>query len=407
MATGSVLIPLKTPGTPSELSQIPGFQPSSPTPRTVTLPTVGTIGTPAPSISIPRSPVVPPAVSLAGPSLATAKSYGTPELSPQFKSPYSLVKETPILAGTKESLPAHPHYSTALGSIRDPSIENQLADKGFIVTDRIFLSPRPGGTPQGRYAKAVNDRGQIVFIDLDIDGYISHHSTDLTMIETQQASVVPYSVMMGTAECAGKDVCGVAFECSGQLCTLTRSDPDLTPKTTILTTTEKTVERTATIDGIPIAYPIIRLSEIMANPKLASKSVDEVTRRIRNTSYNACMEENTKVRDAISTLSTKFAQLARTQNQKFLDLGKSIQTLEQYRGGYEQQSDPQKEKETEKSKKTAFNLRRRHELFVDLIRLCQGAASYLDQITTLNSNMTEYIEFINKAYDSLDKVYEE
>ena len=247
------------------------------------------------------------------------------------------------------------------------------------MTTDLVLTKSPTGQVEGRYLKTIYERGQTVFVELNTDGFVSVQPEDLTMIESKTASKVPLSVKTGTMDCAGLDVCGVAFECQGELCTLTREDPSMVPTEIVLHTVEKPTERALVEEGTPIAYPIVRLSEIDANNDQVVKSVDEATARIRNATYKACVEDMRKTDRICEDMKTKFKTFTGTVDIAFRKLGTSIRELEKYRMGYDNVP-PQNDEQREKLRTLAFNLRRRHDMLVDLLRICTQMPGYADQL---------------------------
>jgi hypothetical protein len=113
------------------------------------------------------------------------------------------------------------------GIVSNSSLENELLNAGYAPLSKIVIRT-DGGDKRTQYIKAINKNGQKVFILIDVHGYTTARSTDLTLVESQSASIVPYSLKTGAFNCAGKDVCGVAFECGADaVCVLSGGSDDL------------------------------------------------------------------------------------------------------------------------------------------------------------------------------------
>lgn len=400
------------PSPPSTPPRTPPRTPPVQSTSPVRLPTVSPIS-PIKSLPSVRLPTVSPTspvklstvtseVRRSGIGLSTsAKSYGTPGVTPLFKTPSQLSTENRISSVSS----AKPQFSTLSAPIPSPGVESQLFDKGYVTTDRI-LTKTPTGGVEGRYLKAINERGQTVFVELDTDGFVSVQPEDLTMIVSKRASKIPVSVKTGAMECAGSDVCGVAFECNGEVCTLTREDPSMAPSELVLHSVSKSTERSVVEEGTPIAYPLVRLSEIITDNSQVVQNVDAATSRIRNASYNACVEDMRKTNEICDEMKAKFKVLVGTIDVAFQKLGTSIKELECYRVDYDN-IPPQNDEQKEKYHKLAFNLRRRHDMMVDLLRICSQVSGYGDQLKFTSDKFDEFTQHIDEAYKGLDFVYQE
>ncbi len=407
--TRSVRLPTISPTVTSTIS--PTGLVSLPTISPTMLPSVRTSTIRLPTVSPTSSVVLPtvtPEVARSGIGLSTStQSYGTPTLSPLFNTPSQLVDEKAVLTKKSIVMPSSGtlQFSTISGPVTDSSVESQLASKGYITTDRV-LTKTPSGQVEGRYLKTINERGQTAFVELDTEGFVSVQPEDLTMIESKSASKVPMSVKVGTLECASSDVCGVAFECEGELCTLTRENPSMAPTELVLHTVSKPSERSIVEEGTPIAYPIVRLSEINADNEQVVKSVDAATARIRNASYKACVEDMRKTDKSCENLKSEFKTLSGTIDLAFRKLGSSIQELEKYRTGYDNVP-PQNDEQREKYRTLAFNLRRRHDMMVDLLRICVQVSTYSDQLRFVGEKFSELTRHVDEAYKGIEYVYKE
>ena len=371
-------------------------------PSAVGLPTV----TPIPN-SI-RLPTVTPEIEASGIGLATkSSSYGSASSNPVFSTPSQLATEKKILATS--SVVGSPvsglKFSTMSGVVPDQSVEDQLAIRGYITTDRV-LTKSPSGEVEGRYLKTINERGQIVYVEPDTEGYVSVQPEDRTMIESKSASKVPMSARTGTFECAGMDVCGVAFECEGELCTLTREDASMAPSELVLHTVGKPAERSVVEEGTPIAFPIVRLSEILVAPEQVVESIDTATVRIRNASYQSCVADMNRINRSLDSASGNFKTLVGTLDGTFKKLGASVNELEALRAGYDAVP-PQNDEQREKIRKITFNLHRRHDMLTDLLRLCKTVSAYGEHVNEISDKFSDFTDHIEEAYKGIDFVYEE
>lgn len=281
----------------------------------------------------------------------------------------------------------------------ESSVENQLATYGYITIGRI-ITKNSSSEIEGRYLKTINNRGQTVYIDpSDVDGWIGYENTDIVMYETDKPSKIPVSVRNGTLESVGIGISGIAFECDGEICTIIR-DGSMNPSETVLHTfNDKDGIGTDTFisEGSVIAYPVVRMGEILTDDMRVSHNIDIAVAKIRNVAYKFCHENMRQIMEQSKILNTNFDQLNSNIKQAFSDLGSSIRTLESYRGDYDQQP-PSNEEGKDNLRKIAFNLSVRHDMMVDLLKLCSSVIGYGDQIRDLTSKFKVMDQHIAKTY---------
>lgn len=330
--------------------------------------------------------------------------------------------------------------------LSDQTIEESLLNKSFIPTDRILIQTKEG--PFVQYLKVITDRGHTALIELDIDGDIAVSSKNIILhgvLPTQPThiNIIPYSIKAGTFECAGNDVCGIAFECHGEICTLTRTD-DLKPKEATFTIQKLNTASIGTLSNISgilpndyiRSYPIVRMSEILVNPQLLTENIDLVTKRIQRANYLKCSQEANIMLDNYNNMTDKLIEMGNTINSNLNLLRDTIDELEEYRKNFEtiktkpceireegkgegesKEEDPKSEEQSqeledikalnkEKYRKIIFNLRRRYDMLSDLIKICRDVNLFRDDINKLSDKFDKITQFINEGYKGLDKVYE-
>jgi hypothetical protein len=295
------------------------------------------------------------------------------------------------------------------GIVAKSALENELLHAGYVPLSKIVIQDSEGNR-KIQYVKALNKKGQKVFILLDVNGYITTRSTDLILIETNKAQVVPYSLKMGAVDCAGTEVCGIAFECgSSSLCVLSRDPEDLTPKETnfvfieqnetalgIIIPTEH-IEHTGQI----MAYPVIRLSEIRANPNLILENTDLVTRRLRNTSYKILVDDLKSFDKSIEELRTNFDTFMSTREKDATRLNRTLNQLDQWNEIY-MIHPPTTDDFKERYRNLQFNLSQRNEKIEILLRSMKKVADLRTEIDSISKTITDITEFFNKEFTYID-----
>lgn len=280
------------------------------------------------------------------------------------------------------------------GLIQNSSLENELLNAGYAVLGRIVV--RDGtGVDHTQYMKAVNKNGQKVFILIDGEGYSSARATDLTLIESDRATLVPYSLKTSAYTCAGKDVCGVAFECGpDSVCVLAREPQDLTPRETNFVYVERSSPAAASVDmdGTLSTYPVIRLSEIRANPELVLANTDVVTRRLRNTEYEYAHADLVATAAAARRVEEALNRFDALIDNTAPKINATLNTLSQWNEIYIS-NPPQDEVEKAKYRNLQFNLAQRNENISTLLRSMTRVNEYRAQLEDIARSIEEIVNF--------------
>ena len=286
--------------------------------------------------------------------------------------------------------------------VDEANVERKLTSKGYTPLERIFVRTELGPNKvEGRYIKVVNDKGQTALVELDSDGLVPAKPSDLILIESEQASVIPISTKLGTLESCGLDVTGVAFECTNGYCTMVRHPKTLEPKEIVLTTistieeqSSPIVPKVAILNGTPIPLPIVKFSEIMANPTSVNKAIDSATRKMRNKVFSTCMEDLVKTHQAVEEFHKVASSYYNQQITVFEKIKEQIRELEKWRNDYII-SGLREEKGKISLSKIPANLRVRFEKQMEQMILCGRAASHRQEIERLTNQFKEYLTSIN------------
>lgn len=292
------------------------------------------------------------------------------------------------------------------GIVSKASIENELINAGYAPLSKIVIQGE-GGEKRTEYIKAVNMMGQKVFIYIDANGYTTVKANDLTLISPQNASVVPYSIKTGAYNCAGKDVCGVAFECgSDAVCVLARAPNDLTPKESNFVFEEKSGETAVFEEGSIMTYPVVRLSEIRANPNLVLQNSDTVTRRLRNTVYTSLLQELATTQKSIEKLNESFLMFDKMRADAATKLNTTLTQLEQWNAVY-MSNPPNSDEAKDRYRMLQFNLSLRNENIALLLRSMMKVSELTSGINSITKQITDIIEVGDKEFANIDQAVSE
>lgn len=401
MITPGIPIPRMSPNVPAITAGLPTRK-MSPRVSMVT-PSGPVVPVMTPIIQSRQSPTARSALlnlttnQLSQPKLSTRTTPTFPVISPVSSSP---LLSKPVAEISNQGFEVKNYQ----GIIVNSSLENELLNNGYAPLSKIVIRAE-GGDKRTQYIKAINKKGQKVFVLVDVNGYTTARATDLTLVEAHTASIVPYSLKTGAYNCAGKDVCGVAFECgSDAVCVLSRGSNDLTPKEANFVFVEQNAPAAATLEseGSIMTYPVIRLSEIRVNPDLVLANTDIVTRRLRNTAYTSELQELDILRQSIDALNAAFNKFNLMRGSSAAKLNQTLTQLEQWNDEYIA-NPPTSDEGKDRYRKLQFNLAHRNEGIATLLRSMKKVADLhadIDVITKEINDITDYDEkeFMNVDY---------
>lgn len=289
--------------------------------------------------------------------------------------------------------------------ISGASLENELMHAGYTPLSKIVVKT-DAGDKRTQFIKGINRNGQKVFIEVDVHGYTTARTTDLTLIESHSVSIVPYSLKVGAFDCVSKEVSGVAFECgSDAVCVLKREGSNTTePKESNFVFVEQHAPAAAILDEGPgsiMSYPVIRLSEIRANPELVVCNTDTVTRRLRNEAYKTLLAELVCAQQSIQHLNEAFVGFNCAREEYAGKLNCTLTTLEGYNRDY-LKCPPTTDEAKEKFRLLQFNITQRNGGIETLLRCIKKIADKKAAIETLAHEIKELTEFCHREFATVE-----
>jgi len=294
-------------------------------------------------------------------------------------------------------------YGEYQGIITNSSLERELVNNGYNPISRIMVK---GDERKTKYIKANNKKGQIVFILIDTNGYTSSKDNDITLMDTNNATVIPYSSKMGAYSCAGKDVCGIAFECgSDSICILSHGDIDPTPIESNYVFVETKMD-TGKVSNTVMPYPIIKLSEIRANPNLILKNTDLVTRRLRNSNYNAELNAFNALQQSLQKLNNSVNKFSMITQNAAAGLTRTLAQLDEWNDIY-LENPPVNDEAKEKYRRLQYNLSHRNQGVSNLLRIMNKVSDKSKILELIGKEINELADLCEKEFANVEfAVYE-
>lgn len=370
---------------------VPSPSPISPVSVSPSLSSVSTSPSLSSEVTLPSAlpTVIPPSVSPIAP-LTTQVEPISPTTS-LMVSPLEQLRSTDMRTNGLE-------FATPDGMVENQDILKMLADKGFMPFNVINTQDQNGLNKMAKYIKVIDSRGNTSYVIIDMDGNVMTQASDLTTIETTNASNTPIMANTDVLDCTTMDVCAVAMECEDGVCMLMR-DNDANKKEVMLTKVEKRADEAMVESDSPIGYPVVRLSEIMQNPILVSKIIDSNTKKIRDAAikdYISRLDKTIEARNNAIKNTNKFLHVL---DEGFVKLIKDIKLLEKKRTQYDIMP-PKNNKEKEEYRKINYNIRNRNDLLVNLFKISKNIDRYTEVFNELSQDAETLTNFINENYSS-------
>ena len=333
------------------------------------------------------------------------KKPNSPKKKPSLKTIDKVLKITPDTE--KVNIPTlNDDQVDIIDNEVDDEIETELLSYGYIPLSNINIQ-NDHGEIINQYIKALNQMGQKVYILLDDDN-IQNLDSDLTLVETKNGNIIPFSLKSGSLKMAGMDTAGIAFECDQNgLCVLNNvmneEDENLTSVESNFTFVEERTNSAAVVEnyGCHMSYPVVKLSEIRVNNTLVMDGANMVTRKLRNSSYNAYLQDMIHVQSSILELDVQNNALLELLQVNAAKLNESLATLESW-NKYYLENPPQTDCDVKKHNLIIHNMRIRNDYIAYLICGMKRVAEYKPQIDKLTNGIQEFNEFFNNQFDNLD-----
>jgi len=268
----------------------------------------------------------------------------------------------------------------------DEEVEEELIESGYTPVSKIVVSKN--GELEGKYIKALNKYGQYVYVELDTEGILAIDGDIITHTEVKDATEIP---LVDAYKCVEGGVCGVASECEGGVCTLTRTKGSKYPRQTTLVRQERSTDTStsAMLGDDMIAYPVVRLSEIRANPKNALFAQNEATTLLRDRRNVALDKDLAEMAFLLNTLTAEFNEFQDIREELIRNINSNLTELEKANVTYVVDP-PATPDEISEYDFIITELKRENDVVIDILKCADEVAAQRDELRCL-------IDVIRKA----------
>ncbi len=289
-----------------------------------------------------------------------------------------------------------------LGFIQNEDLLVKLTNINFIPINNIMIRDTQGNV-SAKYVKVVDSRGNTSYIEIDMDGNVMQMPGDITTSVSEDVISVPLSIKMGLYKCANLDVCGVAMECQDGVCMLLRDDDDEMEEKMLSRSSDNGEEFGIESDEF-IGYPIIKLSEVLDNPILASKIIDDTTNRIQKNAINKYLYELTMFEKSQKKSIDNTNEFVNKLSNKIGLVKLNLKELDKVRSNYDL-NPPKTDSEREKMLKNAYLIRQHNELFNNLISISKNVKRYEQIFSTISNDAEEINQLIDDMINETKETF--
>ena len=155
-------------------------------------------------------------------------------------------------------------------------LDEFLVQNGFVKTSLVTMK----SDESVPYIKAYTKLGHSCYIELDSIVAGPCTSSERMRVSLKNTSIIPSPTKISVATCAKSIVCGVAFECNDEVCVLSPAQGEGYREVN-MTISDLANSKTLVVAGSPIAYPVVRCSEVLKQPAQMICNIRDASHNIR------------------------------------------------------------------------------------------------------------------------------
>jgi hypothetical protein len=269
-------------------------------------------------------------------------------------------------------------------------IEKILSDMGYILTNKFILG-RDSKDESVELLKVYNKYGLYIYVIPDMVGNTSIDKNDIPIKIATRSFNIPHSLKSGLFNSNRRQAHGLVFECENGICIL-RNDQDH------VKSVEVNYACVYKHKG-NLAFPIFRLSEILANNNEVVTSTLYVTDRIRKSLSDELTKNLENVTNSIQRLYKSSTDLKNTLQKSEQELNSSILLL-----GNMVNNSQDNSQEDVNIDKLIENLRIRSDKYNILQRNIQEISTWNSKIVEFKNDLDKLNEDTKIEFSNMNKV---
>lgn len=296
------------------------------------------------------------------------------------------VKSTPSLSIDGDNRGVDPNRYSA---------EIALKALGYTPVQRVTID----GNETINYLKCQSPLGFYVYVLIDDDKVVSFNSDNLTAKEMMKGEVlpIPESLTSGFYHDSGN----VMVVCNQGMCQMTHDALKVDPVVSNFSLVSESRSRLLIPEGSFLAYPLITMSELKANPKSVLSSTTIATNRLREIAYLKCHEQIRLFISRLNTLSTNTNRFTNAQHDvaSKLDTYIKAKTAEQLTITA---TPPKSSVMVETQWNNLYNLNLRHSMIIKFLSVCSHFGELADKISEINAEIESLNEMLKSEFVDIE-----
>jgi hypothetical protein len=195
----------------------------------------------------------------------------------------SPVRFAPMSTRPKPLSPTIGINPTIIDNVGNNDIFHTLVANDLVPLEQVTIDEN--NVKKIKYYQAYNTDGDIFYVKIDNENGTTGVTQDFKTFREIKGMDIPLSYKLGLAKCANSVLCGVAFQCKGDVCFLRENGDSGQFVERSYSEISDHVNQTLTNPKYPVALPIVSLSEVVANKEEARGRVRMATKRIWETVF--------------------------------------------------------------------------------------------------------------------------
>nr|QBK93904.1 MAG: uncharacterized protein LCPAC406_02180 [Pithovirus LCPAC406] len=226
---------------------------------------------------------------------------------------------------------------------------------------------------------------------------VSKSSSDYIYRITED-ELISYEMYAGLYNTIGSGVAGIGIESQDGVTFIITDDSRYPTVTNFIN--DQSIRIVCPNNENILAYPVVRLSEILSHPKYIEKMIKLSSKNIMRIQYTLARSRLITLKETVIKVNECMDTFIKLKSLKMAELLKSIDELEDVADDNEKCS----EKNEEKDRQVTDNLEMRHNLYTSLVHMCNRVCT-ISKLNAVNDHIVEVTEHIKSKYNDLDKVF--
>ncbi len=282
-----------------------------------------------------------------------------------------------------------------------PELEKILSKYKYDITSKLLT--QTSDNKEAAYVGAINDLGDELYIELDIDGALSVNKSRDDIFSTTEEFNVPNSLIEGSLSTVGHGISGIALTCKNNICIVHRDITGSSAKTNKRYYSRLGDKCQQEKNILYFPYPVVKMSDIKENVDLVRENVNKKSKLLRKLFEEHCHQNIEILQDSLEQLNEALNQFIDSKVAATKSLSETMKELISIKQEYEDLTDL--DEQSVKNKKLVLrNIQKRHELKTNLLSMCQVIASKKKDIDSIICLINSYTDHLDEEYSDLDRL---